>query len=213
MDRRYIKKFVLPPGPILSLILLGLLLIGAIVYYRAVKIQRFLEPALAISQPKIKFTQTIKELLSRDFGKTGIEGLKFKAGSILLDQALLIGEEKHGGDPRVLQKLASVLHSALDQRDMREHISIIMVGIRYPIGPDPEWNRMTSLRNQQKAWLLLNSLYASEPQLEMVYGTYFIAAAIPVKATSPENDWVEFRIVPTERLHIDVLQRLEKYMR
>jgi len=74
------KKFILPPGPILSLALIGLLILSAILYYQAVKIQRFLEPALAVSQPKMKFTQNMNNLLTKEFAKKGDRGRQIKVG-------------------------------------------------------------------------------------------------------------------------------------
>jgi len=69
MKKVSINKFILPPGPILILTLIGLLLLSALLYYRAVKIQRFLEPVLAITQPRIAFSKNIYNLLLREFGK------------------------------------------------------------------------------------------------------------------------------------------------
>jgi|GEM_PF-753964 len=214
MNKDSIRKFILPLGPMLSLALIGLMLLSAILYYRAVKIQRFMEPALAISQPKIKFTQRINKLLSQEFGTKEIKGVKFRAGSILVDQSQFF-EGSHytkGFDPATLNKLSRVFLSALSNEDTREDISLVMVSIRYPLGQDPELNRVMSLQSQQKAWLLLNSLYAAEPQLENKYGAYFVAAAMPVNSGMQESNWIEFRIVSTEHLHIEVLQKLEKYM-
>ncbi len=214
MNKGSLRKFILPPGPMLSLTLIGLLLLSAILYYRAVKIQRFMEPALAISQPKIKFTQSINKLLSREFGTNDVKGVKFRAGSILVDQSQFF-EGSHyakGSDPAALNKLSRVFLSALSNEDTRKNISLIMVNIRYPLGQDPEMNRVMSLQAQQKAWLLLNFLYAAEPQLENKFGIFFVAAAMPVNRVVKDNDWIEFRIVPTEHLHIEVLQKLEKYM-
>ncbi|MGO9415576.1 MAG: hypothetical protein ACLP51_10625 [Syntrophobacteraceae bacterium] len=215
MNKDYIRKFILPPGLMLSLALIGLMLLSAILYYRAGKIQRFMEPALAISQPKIKFTQSINKLLSQEFGTKDIKGVKFRAGSILVDQSLFFEGSRHSErfDPAVLNKLSRVFLSALSNEDTREEISLIMVSFRYPLGQDPDLNRVSSLQSQQKAWLLLNSLYAAEPQLENKYGVYFVAAALPVNRSVRENNWIEFRIVSTEHLHIEVLQKLEKYMR
>jgi len=214
MNKDSIGKFILPPGPLLSLTLIGLMLLSSILYYRAVKIQRFMEPALAISQPKIKFTQSINKLLSQEFGTKEIKGVKFRAGSILVDQSRFFAGSRYakGFDPATINKLSRVFLSALSNEDTREDISLIMVNIRYPFGQDPELNRVMSLQSQQKAWLLLNSLYAAEPQLENKYGTYFVAAAMPVNRGLKENNWIEFRIVSTEHLHIEVLQKLQKYM-
>jgi len=214
MTRDAIKKFILPPGPILSLTLIGLVIFSAILYYRAVKIQRFLEPALAISQPKIKFTQSINALLAKEFGEKKIEGVKFRAGSILVDPSSFSSEShyKKGAESEILNKLSRVFLSALNQGELREHISLIMVSVRFPLLSNADVNRITSLHAQQRAWLILNALYAAEPQLEKEYGTYFAPTALPVQGALKENNWIEFRIVPTERLHIEVLQRFEKYM-
>lgn len=214
MTKDSIKKFILPPGPILSLTLIGLLILSAILYYQAVKIQRFLEPALAVSQPKMKFTQNMNNLLTKEFGKKEIEGVKFRSGSILVDQSLFFkgGHYTKGFEPEVLNKLSRIFLSAFSNEDLREHISLIMVSIRFPLGPNPEFNRLMSLQTQQRAWLLLNSLYATEPLLEKKYGTYFTAAALPVSSALKENNWIEFRMVQTDRLHIEVLQKFEKYM-
>jgi len=211
MNRDSIRKFILPTGPMLGLALIGLMLLSATLYYRAVRIQRFMEPALAISQPKIKFTQSINKLLSQEFGTKEIKGVKFRAGSILVDQSRFFEGHAKGFDPAALNKLSHVFLSALSNEDTREDISLIMVSFRYPLGQDPELNRVMSLQSQQKAWLLLNSLYAAEPQLENRYGAYFVATGMPMNRGAKENNWIEFRIVSTEHLHIEVLQKLEKY--
>jgi hypothetical protein len=152
--------------------------------------------------------------LSQEFGTNEIKGIKFRAGSILVDQSKFFGGSHYtkGSDPAALNKLSRVFLSALSNEDTRKNISLIMVNIRYPLGQDRELNRVMSLQEQQKAWLLLNFLYAAEPQLENKYGIYFVAAAMPVNSAVKENNWIEFRIVPTEHLHIEVLQKLEKYM-
>ncbi len=214
MTRDSVKKFILPPGPILSLTLIGLVILSAILYYRAVKIQRFLEPALAVSQPKMKFSQSINTLLTGAFGDEVGKGIKFRAGSIFVDQSSFShdGHFTKGFDREVLRKLGSVFLSALSKDALKEHISLIVVGVRFPMGPDPQLNRVASLQSQQTAWLILNSLYAEEPLIEKQYGAYFTAAALPVSGPFDESRRVEFRIVPTDRLHIEVLQRFEKYM-
>jgi hypothetical protein len=52
----------------------------------------------------------------------------------------------------------------------------------------------------------------SEPELETTYGLFFEATATPVYSQRIDTDWVNFRIIPSERLHIEVLQKLEKYI-
>lgn len=210
-----IRKFILPPGPILILILIGLFLLSAIVYYRAIKIQRFMEPALAISEPRMRFSQSINNLLQKEFGEKESRGIKVGFGSILIEQSLL-SDSSHpmkGSQPLVLKKLSHVFLTALSDPGIRDNISLIMVSVRQPLSPDTALNRELRFRMQERAALILHSLYAVEPALEKNYGTYFTAAALPVNASMEEAKWIEFRIVPTERLHIEVLQRLEKYAR
>ncbi len=209
-----IKKFILPPGPLLSLILIGLLLLSAILYYRAVKIQRFMEPALAISEPRMKFVLNINTLLQRELGSREFKGVKFRAGSILVEQSLF-SDSSHpmeGSESLVLKKLSRVFLSALNDPEIRGNISLILVSVRLPLSPDGALNREMRFQMQERAALILHSLYAAEPSLERNYGTYFAAAVLPVNASVKEPNWIEFRIVPTERLHIEVLQRLEKYV-
>jgi hypothetical protein len=40
MNGRSLGKFIPPAGPLLSLLLIGLVLLSALLYYRAIKIQR-----------------------------------------------------------------------------------------------------------------------------------------------------------------------------
>ena len=207
-----IKKFILPPGPILILTLIGLLLLSALLYYRAVRIQRFLEPALAMSQPRITFSKNINNLLLREFGKEESKGIKFSTGSILVEQSLLIaGVHKINGEDTVLKKLGHVFLAALSDPAISDNISLIIVSTRLPLSPEIRPNKESRYQIQNRAELILNSMYEAAPGLERKYGRYFAAAALPVDPAVKDTDWIEFRIIPTERLHIEVLQRLEKY--
>jgi hypothetical protein len=210
-----VRKFILPPGPILSLTLIGLLLLSAVIYYRAVKIQRFLEPALAFSQPRLQFSQSINNLLSKEFGGEETKGVRFRAGAILVNQAVLFppGEIMKPDQSRVLHKLGHVFLAALNEPDIRDNISLILVSTRLPLSPDAQMNRALRFQLQSRALLILNSLYATEPALEKKYGEYFAATSLPLAGPLKEAEWIEFRIVPAERFHIILLQRLEKYVR
>ena len=214
MKLNSIKKFIPPLGPLFSLTLIGLLLLSAIIYYRAVKIQRFLEPALAISEPRMKFTQNIRDLLVREFSPNQMKGIRFRAGTIIVDQSLLF-ESAHseGGPtgPEVLRKLSRVLHAALSNPETRENISLILINARFPLTQDTMRNRQIRFEVQDRAVLILNSLYTIDPRLERDYSKYFAATSLPTITPEKSGPVVEFRIIPTERLHIEVLQRLERY--
>jgi hypothetical protein len=209
MKRGNTKKFILPPGPILILTLIGLLLLSALLYYRAVKIQ----PVLAITQPRITFSKNINNLLLREFGNEESKGIKFKSGSILIDQSLLIAgvHNINGEDTVVLQKLGRVFLAALSDPAIRDNISLIIVSTRRPLSPEMRANKEVRYQMQNRAELILNSMYKATPGLESNYGRYFAATVLSVDPAIKETEWIEFRIIPTEKLHIDVLQKLEKY--
>lgn len=213
MKKDLTRKFIPPPGPLLSLILIGVLLLSGLLYYRAVKIQRFLEPALAISQPRIKFSKNINNLLLKEFGKEESRRIRFRAGSILVERSLLFAGDRNieRAEPEILKKLSHVFLSALNDPATRDNISLIMVGIRFPVGPDITSNEESRYQILKRAASILGSIYAAEPKLERDYGKYFAAIAMPVDPEVKEINWIEFRIIPSEMLHIEVLQRLEKY--
>ena len=57
------------------------------------------------------------------------------------------------------------------------------------------------------------TLFELEPGLGKTYATYFAAAVRPMNPREGNIGVVEFRIVPSEYLHIEVLEKLEKYSR
>ncbi len=208
-------KFVPSLGPLFSLTLIGLLLLSALIYYRAVKIQRFLEPALAISEPRMKFNQDIKDLLSREFSPKEMKGIKFRAGTITVDESLIF-ERSHSQarptGPEVLKKLSRVFAAALDDPEIRENISLIQITARFPLAKDMIMNRQARFAVQDSATLILNSIFSAEPRLETSFARFFAATAIATPFPPKEGGVIiEFRIIPTERLHIEVLDRLEQY--
>lgn len=212
MKDNFIKKIVISPGPMLSLSLIGILVLSALLYYRAVKIQRFLEPALAITEPRIKFNQDINNLLIKEFGTTA-KGVTFRRGSIFIDQSLLfaIPHNKEGANPLILNKLSRVFLSALSNPDISGHISLILININLPRTANSNLNKELRSEVQKMTAYILNSLYAAEPVLEKQYGKYFAGTAIYAGAPVKELNLIEFRMIPSEMLHINVLQKLEQY--
>ncbi len=213
MNGKSFRKYVPPPGPILSLFLIGLVLLSAILYYRAVKIQRFLEPALALSQPRNEFTKNINAMFQKEFGTKSIQGMRIKASSILIEKNLLFSTDgllsASGGAN--LQKLAQVFLALMKDDHARSEISLVLIIARFPsfgMGGTDESERR---RVQQLVGFIQESLFHAEPQLGIQYSTYFVAAAQPTNPHEGKGDVIEFRIVPSEYLHIEVLEKLEKY--
>lgn len=203
MKPNSIKKF-LPKGPVLGITLIAVLLLAGVIYYRAVRIQRFLEPALAISQPRMELAQKIDSLLKKEFGTVIHRGITFTTDSIFVDSSLFSGNDLIYG------KLGRVFLSILNDVDMRKYVDFILIITKSPFIADHELNKKMHAQMQHTAETILNSLYRAEPQLTD-YVIYFAAVSVPV-IIKDELGWVEFKIVPSEQLHIDVLQSLEKYV-
>ena len=144
------KGFLIPPGPIMSLTLIGIMFLSGLLYYRAVKIQRFLEPALAISQPRSEFTDAVNSFLKREFEPAGIRGIRLMMGTIFVDTAVFQSHEGSSASPMV-KRLARVLVSALNDNYLRAHVDLVLIVARYPMQPDEGANRQLKLRMRERA--------------------------------------------------------------
>ncbi|MDA8433646.1 MAG: hypothetical protein M0Z60_11900 [Nitrospiraceae bacterium] len=212
--RSGLRRCILPPGPLMMVMLAGVMFLGGLLYYRAVKIQRFLEPALAISQPRSEFTDAINSLLKKEFGPAGIRGIRFAMGSIVVDTAVLFPRDGRpdASSSQVMKKLGRVLLSTLDNDYLRSHSDMVLVLARYPLGEDTRANGQMRLASEARAEKVLEALYNAEPLLQGRYAPYFASASMPAAPGTGEENRIEFRIVPSEQLHIEVLQRLRKYV-
>ena len=206
-------KYVPSVGPVLSLLLIGLVLLSALLYYRAVKIQRFLEPALAISQPRYEFTRNIKLIFQKEFGAESIKGLRIKGSSILIEGSFLFegdGALKASAQAD-LKKLARIFLLLMDDDQTRSDISLVLIIGRFPSGGT--WMTYAAKRTnvQRMVGFVQDALFFAEPRLGIRHGTYFVAAAQPAGPNDANRELIEIRIVPSELLHIKVLEKLEKY--
>jgi len=208
-----IRKFLLPPGPVLSLTLLGLLLLSAVLYYRAVKIQRFLEPVLAITQPRIAFSESLGSIFRKEFGAERIRGIRLGVNSIFVEEPLLfgIGDIPGGDGASTIERLGKVFLSILEDPKMRANVDLILVSTSLPLSGDPAANKRNRSLFQERAAMVLNALYRTEPGIETKYGAFFASAAVPASPAERKANRIEFRIIPTEQIHIEVLRRLQKY--
>jgi hypothetical protein len=213
-------KYVPPAGPVLSLTLIGLVLLSAFLYYRAIKIQRFLEPALAISQPRNEFTRSISQSFQKEFGAEAIKGMKVRTSSILLEKSLLFSRDGvlNAEARDEMRKFARVFLSLMEDDHTRPDISLVLIIARFPsYGPLVSTLSTIAMAERAKAQrmtgTLQDALFSAEPELGRKYGAYFVAAAQPTNPHDVNRDLVEFRIIPSEFLHIEVLEKLEKYAR
>ena len=206
-----LKYFILPPGPILALTLIGLMFSSALLYYKAVRAQRYLEPSLSIAQPRVDFIQNINRLLVKEFGTEKIKGIILARNSIFVDGSLIFSDPVHRKaiDSTFLKKLSQVFLSMLQDQDMRSQFDLVLVSTRFKVSPRMDMTRKKRTERQHIAESILNSLYQAEPGLSKFFGT-FTATAIPVQPNQKDN-WVEFRIIPSEHLHIELMKSLNKY--
>ncbi len=212
MKKRSIWTLLPPAGPVVGIILVGLVLLSGLLYYRAVKIQRFLEPALAFSQPRNEFSKRISGLFQREFGKKPVDGIEYAMGVIHLRPALLFT-----GDGRftkqgqlVVQKLAALFVSLMRDDQARSEISLVVISARVPYaGPGHAVGRM---RSHMAAGLIQDGLFNAAPELALRYQSFFSTAVQPVDLHEGNREMdVDIRIIPSEFLHIKVLEKLEKY--
>ncbi len=209
MKSNPLRKLILPPGPVLSLTLIGLLLLGAVVYYRAVKSQRFLEPVLAVLQPRIEFAKDMRTLLHAEFGDKQPEGVMFTTNSILV-KSPVFGDRVRSKE--IIRRLGRLFLAMMEDPKMRGNIEFVVVRTNPPLLADRNAYEKIKAQTEHAAHEILRSLYRAEPALGKNYPDYFTAAAIPVLDESKVG-WVEFRIIASEQMHIDLLMKLEKYVR
>ncbi len=213
MNGRSLWKYLPPAGPVLSLALIGLLLLSALLYYRSIKIQRFLEPALAISQPRNEFARSVNLVFQKEFGAEPLPGIKVRTSSIVITKSLLFSEKRALNPPArgVLKKLARAFLSLLEDDHARPNISVVLINARFPADWSKRSNGAERMQAQRMVGLIQDSLFEAEPKLGKRYGAYFVAAAQPAHPNDGNIELIELRIVPSELLHIEVLQRLMKY--
>jgi hypothetical protein len=65
---------------------------------------------------------------------------------------------------------------------------------------------------REQSEMALDSLFKAEPLLKKKYALYFAASAMPDDPAKGGAERIEFRIIPSEQLHIEVLHRLKKYV-
>ncbi|MBI4823410.1 MAG: hypothetical protein HY805_04160 [Nitrospirae bacterium] len=199
---------LIPSGPMLGITLIGLLLLSGVLYYRAVKNQRFLEPALAISQPKMQFAENLTLHIEKEFGDKKTKGIKVTKDFILVEKSLLSSIKGHDN----IRKLSQVFLGILKDPSMKNYVDSIIIVTEADLSTDTEINRKRLSKTQHFSEEILFSLYDAEPELKRNFNTYFAATSMYVDPMSEDKNIVKFMIVPSEQLHIDVLRRFEKYV-
>ncbi len=77
---------------------------------------------------------------------------------------------------------------------------------------DEEENRKIRQATARDAELVLVTILNATPELRARYAPLFTSSAISSPPSTHLGEWVIFHIMPSERLHAEVLKRLEKYV-
>lgn len=204
-------RAIIPPGPILTMTLIGVMLLGVLLYYKAGRIQRFLEPTVAINEPRISFNRSVSNLLIEELGSSDVQGVVYTGSQLLIHKTLLYQGADFRGNSPVMQKLGRVFYSVLNDDALRPYIESVIVSTRAQLSTEPEQNRHMREFHDTEAQFILNALLSAKPELEQSYGRYFESTVVLMDMRSDEGDWVAFRIIPSEKPHIDLLKKLQKY--
>ncbi|HEX9020764.1 MAG TPA: hypothetical protein VF903_05845, partial [Nitrospirota bacterium] len=158
------------------------MLLSALLYYRSVKIQRFLEPALALSQPRNEFTKSINAAFQKGFGAKPPAGIGVKGSSILVERALLFSDDGELGAtaPDVLKKLSRVFLSLLKDDPTRSSMSVVLIVAQFSSeGRGGAPYVAERMRTQRMLGFIQDALFHVEPELGKKYAGYFMAGAQP----------------------------------
>ena len=211
MRRRSFWSY-LQPGPLFSLLLVGLVMLFGLLYYRAVRVQRYLEPALALSKPRSDFSDAISRIVEKEFGTGPVPGIEMRIGSLVVDQALLVSESGslNSTGRVIVLRIARIFKSLLDDSRTRADINLVLISAGYATGP-PSAEAADRARAQRVLGAVLDGLFDSEPLLKDHFQGFFATAPRPQPPRDDVRARIEFRIIPSEMLHMEFLQRLQKY--
>jgi hypothetical protein len=90
-------------------------------------------------------------------------------------------------------------------------ISLVLIVSPFPASGTWMIYAADRMQAQRTAGFIQDALFYAEPQLGIRYGSYFVSAAQPINLMEGNRELIELRIIPSELLHIRVLEKLEKY--
>ncbi len=192
--------------------LVGMILLGALAYSNAVRFQRFIEPMLAVLQPRGEFTGRFGSMIMREFDDIDLSEIVLRGNVLRVKRSFLASEGSHQEGFANYERLGRVFKSLLDDAWMRSNTDFIMVSLEAPFTMNEEKNRKRREATAKEAELILVTILNSSPDLRIKYAPLFTSAVVSSPPKSTTEQWVTFSIMPSERLHAEVLRRLEKYV-
>lgn len=203
------KRNLISAEPVVILVLIGLMLIGALLYYRAVNLQRFLEPALAVLEPRSMLSLRMKELASEELGPEYAQSVIVRSSGLMLHKSLF-SSPQHSGIPVFVKRLSDMMRRLFEDPWMSSNVEMIMVRASVPLDMPIEVRNELTERMRKYSETLLKAILGLNPGLAEGYSDKF-AATVVLNRKSEEADWIALDIIPSERLHVEMLERLGKY--
>ena len=200
---------LVPAEPVIILTLIGLMLTGAVLYNRAANLQRFLEPALAVLEPRATLAARMSDLASQELGSELPDKLIVRSSRIMVHKSLFSAGDPHVMPP-FMPKLARFLRRLFEDPWMASNIESVIIKTSLPMNLPPDRSRHMKASLHEQTEALLQALLGIEPSLASNYSDRL--AATTVYSRKMENaDWITLELIPSERLHIEMLERLGKY--
>ena len=199
---------ILPTEPFITLILIGLLLTGVTLYYKAINLQRFLEPALAVLEPSVTFTSKINKTARNKLSHATDNKIVIRGNNLSIHKSLFRSAE-HKQIPLIVREMGSFIKTILNDKTLSNDIQSVIIKANVPIHAAlAEPGLYDNMRLQAEA--VLNTIMQLEPSLASTNAHKMGSLAMYSKNPGAA-EWLTLEVVPSEMLHIKVLERMSKY--
>ncbi len=203
---------LLPIEFVVGLTLIGSILVGAVLYSNSIRFQRFIEPVIAVLQPRGEFSSRFKQLILEEFEVLKADEIVLHGNILRVRRSFLTDEGSHRSGFRNFERLGRVFLGLMEDKWMRANTDFIMVSLQAPYLLDEEGNRKIRQATARDAELVLVTVLNATPELRAKYAPLFTSSVISSPPGTQLGEWVTFHIMPSERFHEEVLKRLEKYV-
>lgn len=204
------KSFV-PSELAVGLALIGLILTGAVLYSNAVRFQRYMEPMLAVLEPRGHFSSSFRSIILDEFKQSDLAQMKLIGNTLKIRKSLLNEKDSHEHGFRHYFHLGRMLERLLNDNWMRSNTDFILISVDVPLVMDDEENRRLRAQAEEEAELALVTIMNSSPDLRTKHTRFLTSGAFSVPPGEGVGEWLTIRVLTSERLHAEMLGRLEKY--
>ena len=91
---RSVRRLV-PIEFVVALTLIGLILVGAVLYSNSIRFQRFIEPMIAVLQPRGEFSERFKQLILGEFETLNKDEVVLRGNILRVRRSFLTDEGSH----------------------------------------------------------------------------------------------------------------------